>query len=317
MSTVNVRSIDALEELQASLSRYADQSQTALAAVQREVQRTLEWLDERVRHWQTEVQRGQDEVRRTRAAYERCMASGDRDHPPSCGGEEQAIYDARRRLAQAEADARMAAEARKAVLAEAEAYQREAARLRALVQGDTPKAVATLRDKVAVLRSYAGGATGAATFPSAPSGASLRRDDAAPTGALPAPSGFREQPIQLLHPEIRPVALALIDLSDSTIYSEADFRRASREVVVEELGKLEQVQRWIEQGATDQWLWEIDQERGLSGAEGYHNVYRIFYSDNAIALEKVGNSYRVISGYEWLAVANELGWTTIPARVVG
>jgi len=317
MSTVNVRSIDALEELQASLSRYADQSQTALAAVQREVQRTLEWLDERVRHWQTEVQRGQDEVRRTRAAYERCMASGDRDHPPSCGGEEQAIYDARRRLAQAEADARMAAEARKAVLAEAEAYQREAARLRALVQGDTPKAVATLRDKVAVLRSYAGGATGAATLPSAPSGASLRRDDAAPADALPTPSSFREQPIQLLHPEIRPVALALIDLSDSTIYSEADFRRASREVVVEELGKLEQVQRWIEQGATDQWLWEIDQERGLSGAEGYHNVYRIFYSDNAIALEKVGNSYRVISGYEWLAVANELGWTTIPARVVG
>ena len=37
MSTVNVRSIDALEELQASLSRYADQSQTALAAVPREV----------------------------------------------------------------------------------------------------------------------------------------------------------------------------------------------------------------------------------------------------------------------------------------
>ncbi len=318
MSTVNVRSIDALEELQTSLIRYADQTQTTLEVVQREVQRTLEWLDERVRHWQNAVQRGQDEVRRARAAYARCMASGDRDHPPSCGYEEQAIHDARRRLAQAEAEARMAAEARKAVQAEAEAYQREAARLRAFVQGDTPKAVATLRAKVGVLRSYAGGATGAATFStSAPSGANLRRDDAAPTETSPASSGFREQPIQMLYPEIRPVALALIDLSDSTIHSEADFRETPREAVVAGLDKLEQVQRWIEQGATDQWLWEIDQERGLSGAEGYHNIYRVFYGDEAIALEKMGNGYRVLNGYHRLTVAKELGLTTIPARVVG
>ncbi len=310
MSTVNVRSIDALEELQASLIRYTDQSQTTLEVVQREVQRTLDWLDERVRHWQNAVQRGQDEVRRTRAAYERCMASGDRDHPPTCGGEEQAIHDARRRLAQAEAEARMAAEARKAVQAEAEAYQREAARLRAFVQGDTPKAVATLRAKVAVLRSYAGG--GAATF-----SAGVRRDDPAPAEVLPAPSSYHEPPIQMLHPEIRPVALALIDLSDSTVHSDADFRKIPHAQMVDGMTKLEQVQRWIEQGATDQWLWEIDQERGLSGAEGYHNIYRVFYGDEAIALEKMGNGYRVLNGYHRLTVAKELGLTTIPARVVG
>ena len=163
MSTVNVRSIDALEELQTALIRYTDQTQATLDAVQREAQRTLDWLDERVRHWQNEVQRGQEEARRARAAYERCMASGDRDHPPACGGEEQAIYAARRRLAQAEAEARMAAEARKAVQVEVENYQREASRLRALVQSNTSKAVATLRQKVTVLRSYAGGSSGGAS----------------------------------------------------------------------------------------------------------------------------------------------------------
>lgn len=113
------------------------------------------------------------------------------------------------------------------------------------------------------------------------------------------------------------MALALIDLSDSTIHSEADFRETPREAVVAGLDKLEQVQRWIEQGATDQWLWEIDQERGLSGAEGYHNIYRVFYGDEAIALEKMGNGYRVLNGYHRLTVAKELGLTTIPARVVG
>lgn len=317
MSTVNVRSIDALEELQTALIRYADQAQATLDAVQREVQRTLDWLDERVRHWQNEVQRGQEETRRARAAYERCMSSGDRDHPPSCGYEEQAIYDARRRLAQAEAEARMAVEARKAVLAEAENCQREASRLHALMQSNTPQAVATLRQKVTVLRSYAGSSGGA------PMGAASGAAGRATTGGYvvsdkaPASREGRELPIQMLHPEIRPVALALVDLSDTYVHGEADFRRAPRETVIEGLRKLEQVQRWIEQGATDQMLWEIDQGQGLSGAEGYHNIYRVFYDGDVIALEKVGNSYRVLNGYKWLAVAKELGWTTIPARVVG
>ena len=101
--TVEVRAIDALEELQTGLIRYADQAQATLAATAREVQRTLDWLEERQRHWRAEVQRWREEERRARAAYERCLNSGDRDHPPSCGREEQAFLDVRRRLAQAEA----------------------------------------------------------------------------------------------------------------------------------------------------------------------------------------------------------------------
>lgn len=155
MSTVHVGSIDALEQLQTGLVRYADQVETTLTAVQREVQRTLDWLDERVRHWQNTMARYQEEERRTRAAYERCMASGDREHPPNCGGLAEAMSETRRRLAQAEADLRMAAEARKAVQAEVESYQREAGRLRAFVQSDTAKAVGTLRQKAAQLRGYA------------------------------------------------------------------------------------------------------------------------------------------------------------------
>ena len=51
--------------------------------------------------------------------------------------------------------------------------------------------------------------------------------------------------------------------------------------------------------------------------QGYHNIYRVFYGDEAIALEKMGNGYRVLNGYHRLTVAKELGLTTIPARVVG
>ena len=55
--TVEVRAIDALEELQTGLIRYAEQAQATLAAIAREVQRTLDWLEERQRHWRAEVQR--------------------------------------------------------------------------------------------------------------------------------------------------------------------------------------------------------------------------------------------------------------------
>jgi len=329
MTTVNVRSIDALEELQTGLIRYADQAQATLDAVQREVQRTLDWLDERVRHWQNVVARCEEEVQRARAAYERCMASGDREHPPACGHLEAAVYEARRRLTQAEAEARMAAEARKAVLAEAEAYQREAGRLRAFVQADTPKAVETLRYKVSVLRSYTGGgsaggvAAGALTFGAgmaigAAIGALAGREAADRGDAAGQPPVFAEgsePPIQLLHPEIRVVPIDQIDLSDSPVQGDADFHKVSHADMVEGLTKLQQVQQWIEQGATDQMLRDIDAQQGLSGVQSYHNIYRVFYGDSAIKLDWVDGRYQVTNGYHRLAVAKELGLTTIPARV--
>ncbi|GIK71670.1 MAG: hypothetical protein BroJett021_06580 [Chloroflexota bacterium] len=330
MSDVTVRSIDALEELQAGLIRYADQTQATLDAVQREVQRTLDWLDERVQHWQNEVRRSQEMVQQAALAYQRCMASGDREHPPACGHLEAAVYEARRRLAQVEAEARMAAEARKAVLAEVESYRREAGRLRALVQDDTPKAVETLRYKVSALRSYAVGGfstgdvvAGALAFGvgyavGAVIGAVLdssRQDDAAESQPAGDSEG-REPPLQQLHPDIHTVPIDQIDLSDSPVHSAADFHKVSRDEMIEGLTKLRLVQQWIEQGATDQMLRDFDAQHGLSGAQGYHNIYQVFYGDNAIALEQVGDGYRVINGYHRLAVAQELGWTMIPARVV-
>lgn len=331
MSDVTVRSIDALEELQTGMIRYADSVEATLTAVQREVQRTLDWLDERVRHWQNEVQRSQEMAQQAALAYQRCMASGDRDHAPSCGHLEAAVYEARRRLAQVEAEARMAAEARKAVLAEVESYRREAARLHAFVQSDTPKAVETLRYKVSVLRSYAGGVsagdvvTGALAFGAglavgAAVGAILGHDkpgeEEAPGQPQPAFAEGSEPPIQELHPDIRVVRIDQIDLSDSPVHGADDFHKVSHDEMVTGLTKLQQVQRWIEQGATDQMLRDIDAQQGLSGAQGYHNIYRVFYGDSAIKLDWVDGRYRVTNGYHRLAVAKELGWTTIPARVV-
>lgn len=338
--SVEVREIDALEDLQTGLIRYADQAQAALAAVAREVQRTLEWLEERQRHWRAEAQRGREEEHRAKAAYQRCLSSGDADHPPQCDREEQALYEARRRLAQAEAEERMATQARQAVQAEAEAYARDANRLRATLQSETVKSVEVLRHKVAVLRSYAsGGFSAGGTLPGAlvvgaglAAGAALGTPDTSPAPGDVAPpldpaagmgstagQSMRERSLQELHPDIRDILLDQIDLTDSPVHEETDFKEVSHAEIITGLEKLSQVRRWISSGATDQWLYDVDQEaraRGMPEAQSHHNIYKVFFGDDAIALEKVGDRYRVLNGYHRLAVARELGWTTIPARVV-
>ena len=323
--TVEVRAIDALEELQTSLIRYADQAQATLAAIAREVQRTLDWLEERQRHWRAEVQRGREEERRARAAYERCLNSGDRDHPPSCGREEQAFLDARRRLAQAEAEERMATQARQAVQAEAEAYARDANRLRVTLQTETVKSVEVLRGKVTVLRSYASGGitaggvlAGALAFGAGVAiGAAMGRageDGSAAAGAPDSPG--LEPTLQELHPDIHDIPLHMIDFSDSPVHDAADYHKVSKAEMLAGFEKLTQVRRWISQGATEQQLYDESRAKGLSEVQSYHNIYRVFYGESAIALEKVGDRYRVLNGYHRLAVAQELGWTTIPAKVI-
>lgn len=327
--TVEVRAIDALEELQTSLVRYADQAQATLAAIAREVQRTLDWLEERQRHWRGEVQRRQEEVRLTLAAYQRCLSSGDRDHPPSCGREELAFLDARRRLAQAEAEERMATQARLAVQAETEIYARDANRLHVTLQTETVKSIEVLRSKVTVLRAYAsGGITAGGVLAGALAlgagvviGAAMRRageDGSAGAGVPDSPT--RELTLQERHPDIRDILLNMIDLDDSPVRDEADYHKVSKAEMVAGFEKLTQVRRWISQGATDQWLYDAAQEAregGTTEAQSHYNIYKVFYGDNAIALERVGDRYRVLNGYHRLAVAQELGWTTIPARLVG
>lgn len=333
--TVEVRAIDALEDLQTALIRYAEQAQAMLAAVARETQRVLDWLVERQRHWRNEVLRMQEEERRAAAAYSRCLNSGDRDHPPSCGYEEQALYAARRRLAQAQAEERTATQARQAVQAEADAYAHEANRLRATLQTETVKSVEVLRSKVTVLRSYASGgvsasgvlagalAFGAGLAIGAAAGRTEPEDRAATSGSAPDKPGVTgpgvELTLQELHPDIREIPLSMIDLGDALPADEADFKKVSKAEMIAGFAKLAQVRRWISQGATDSWLYDVDQAARAGGtpeAQSHHNIYRVFYGPDAISLERVGNRYRVINGQHRLAIAKELGWTTIPARVV-
>ena len=92
-SSANVLSVPALADLKGTSGRFSGEAQDALNSVELEIRRTLDWLQERLNHWQNQVRRCQADVGRAKAALARCQASGYRDergnyHPPDCSSYE-------------------------------------------------------------------------------------------------------------------------------------------------------------------------------------------------------------------------------------
>jgi uncharacterized protein (DUF885 family) len=149
MASAHVLSIQALEELKGALNQFNAESLEGLNAMESEIRRTLDWLQERLNYWQNQVQRRQEEVRRAEAALARCQASGywDRDgyyHAPDCSAYEWAVFQARARLREAETELanvrRWLAQVQQAV----REYEIQARRLQELATTHTDRARAFL-----------------------------------------------------------------------------------------------------------------------------------------------------------------------------
>ncbi len=159
-TSANVLSIQALQDLKAALARFGGEAQEALDAARPEIRRTLDWLSERLLHWQNEVRRRQQMLAQAQAALARCKASGVRDpktgacHEPPCTGEWEAVRLAEVSLREAQAELGTVQHWKGALEQAAAAYEREAGRLMSLLSSDLPKANALLGRNIATLRSY-------------------------------------------------------------------------------------------------------------------------------------------------------------------
>lgn len=168
-SGASVRAIQALDDMKGSLNRFAGEAREALQATEQEIHRTQDWLQERLNHWRNEVQRRQEEVRRAEAALAHCLASGyhDRDgyyHAPDCSAYERAVFQARARLQEAEAEMQNSQRWMKAVGDAAVQYRAQARHLQALVTAHAEKAQAFLGRKITDLERYVALASGVGAF---------------------------------------------------------------------------------------------------------------------------------------------------------
>jgi hypothetical protein len=157
--SANVQSLQALEDLKTTLTRFGAEAQSALAAAAREIQATRAWLEERGRYWQGEVRRRQEAVAKAQAAYDRCAAAAALDQSGLaeavfCARFADAVLDAKKRLREAEAEFETVKGWVKVVGQAMADYEREARRLAGLLGLEVPNATTLLKNSIDRLQAY-------------------------------------------------------------------------------------------------------------------------------------------------------------------
>ncbi|MBI5714834.1 MAG: hypothetical protein HZC38_15655 [Chloroflexi bacterium] len=148
--SLNLNDKQSLVDMQNALSRFAKETHDTLHSAEKEISRTLEWLRERVMHWQREVDRAQRALSQAIATLARCeaMARSD-DYYVDCSSEEREVQRARAYLYKCQENLQVAQTWRSRVEQAVNEYRREAQRLKDVASTHTDKAQSELR-KVAV-----------------------------------------------------------------------------------------------------------------------------------------------------------------------
>jgi len=155
----NVRAISALGDLRGALGQFAGEAQASLQAAAQEIQRTLEWLQERCAYRRAEVRRCQATVAAARCALADCHSRAqelDRNGggQSDCSAEQAALSAAQAALDKAEAELRNVEQWLQRTQQAADTYRQQARRLQGLATNQIPKAQATLSRKIADLEAY-------------------------------------------------------------------------------------------------------------------------------------------------------------------
>lgn len=102
--TARIRTIQGLQDMRVCLSRFRDDAREALLISENEINRTREFVRDRIRHWEREVRHREENVTQAKRALERCLGnhSGDEDASDrDCSRYEDELETERVRLRQA------------------------------------------------------------------------------------------------------------------------------------------------------------------------------------------------------------------------
>lgn len=163
----NIRSDDVLGELQTAMLRFADDTRQTVRGLEQETQRTLDWLRERLNHWQRELEKREQALSAAKSALCHCEASGTYDkegryYLPNCSREQEMVLAARRAFGEAEAEQENVRGWAKLVQQAQADYIQQARRMSEVADSTIPKAAAqlnALRDRLLAYDSTASSST--------------------------------------------------------------------------------------------------------------------------------------------------------------
>lgn len=141
MTQLDLRDLDFLVALHTALGQFSAGSQEALRMAEDEIQRTRDWIEERVHNWQRQTDIARREVVQANDALRQCLSSGRQgDRPPDCSRQAHALRVVEAKLHSSQENLQ-AAQRWRARLAQAiQEYHRETRRLHDLSTVHTDKA---------------------------------------------------------------------------------------------------------------------------------------------------------------------------------
>lgn len=148
-----VASLEAVRAWKDALAVFQEKAQEALISLDLEIRRAFDWLDDQRRYWQQEVRRWDEKVEEAKRELWR------RKNMPIINNldyieQEKALRKARQRLAEAEARLEKTRQWQVTLRREVDEYQGQGTRLAATLEGELPRALTLLEQKIAALEAY-------------------------------------------------------------------------------------------------------------------------------------------------------------------
>jgi hypothetical protein len=152
--SAEVYSIELLKRLHAVLARFGVAAQAALGAGDLVVLRTYDALAERLKDWQRQAHKRQEEMNQARAAlsHARAMHEGQRT---GCIEQELALRKAQERVREAEEKVATVRRWQRELPELVKDYEGPARGLSGLLEADLRQALVVLENKIAALEAYA------------------------------------------------------------------------------------------------------------------------------------------------------------------
>jgi len=153
MGQARVTSIDALADWKSALATFQDHAKDAVVAIDLEVRRKFDWLDDQRKFWQAEIRRREDELAQAKSELWRRKNMPIIEHP-DCVEQEKALRRAQARLDEAHDKLEKTRRWLPALRRAADEYETHGRRLAAILETDVPRALAVLEQRINALESY-------------------------------------------------------------------------------------------------------------------------------------------------------------------
>ena len=157
MSTqADIKSIDTLSLVKLALISYAHASSQALADIEIEGQRGIDWITvDRAAYWKAELRRAADGVNQAIKDLEHCRAYKKvGDNAPSCAEEKKNLEKARKRLQKTEEKLELVKRWTPVVLQQYRETCVRLVRFREVIDVDCPRAIARIEQMLTALENY-------------------------------------------------------------------------------------------------------------------------------------------------------------------